>query len=189
MAWTWTGFKYDPVFRFKDKDFFQTGQSHAEARFWKIKIHEEGDRRGTKSSILLHLDNFVNQEQCVLEEKRNEAAKETNEAEEEVYSSENKDHHIKIVVNTQETDSHCGSMDSQYSSAFSSTGEDSTNIIEDDGLYLELKEMNSKEDAIVFEKLESHVDLANSEKSEELEGSINSNVQRKADLYISSRYF
>ena len=56
MAWTWTGFKYDPVFRFKDKDFFQTGQSQAEARFWKMKIHEEGDRRGTKSSIQLHGD-------------------------------------------------------------------------------------------------------------------------------------
>ena len=51
MAWTWTGFKYDPVFRFKDKDFFQPGLNQAEARFWKLKIHKEIDRRGTKSSI------------------------------------------------------------------------------------------------------------------------------------------
>ena len=54
MAWTWTGFKYDPVFRFKNKDFFQTGQSQAEARFWKMKIHEEKDKRGTKSSFHHH---------------------------------------------------------------------------------------------------------------------------------------
>jgi hypothetical protein len=51
MAWTWTGFKYDPVFRFKDKDFFQPGLNQAEARFWKLKIHKETDRRGTRSSI------------------------------------------------------------------------------------------------------------------------------------------
>eukprot|EP00092_Neocalanus_flemingeri_P012605 GFUD01013586.1.p1 GENE.GFUD01013586.1~~GFUD01013586.1.p1 ORF type:complete len:132 (+),score=52.17 GFUD01013586.1:138-533(+) len=51
MAWTWTGFKYDPVFRFKDKDFFQPGLNQAEARFWKLKIHKELDRRGTQSSI------------------------------------------------------------------------------------------------------------------------------------------
>eukprot|EP00092_Neocalanus_flemingeri_P019445 GFUD01021063.1.p1 GENE.GFUD01021063.1~~GFUD01021063.1.p1 ORF type:complete len:229 (+),score=73.58 GFUD01021063.1:113-799(+) len=51
MAWTWTGFKYDPVFRFKDKDFFQPGLNQAEARFWKLKIHKEVDRRGTQSSI------------------------------------------------------------------------------------------------------------------------------------------
>ena len=59
MAWTWTGFKYDPVFRFKDKDFFQTGQSQAEARFWKMKIHEEKDRRGTKSSFHLQREDEV----------------------------------------------------------------------------------------------------------------------------------
>ena len=53
MAWTWTGFKYDPVFRFKDKEFFQTGQNQAEARFWKMRIHEEKDVRGLKSSIYL----------------------------------------------------------------------------------------------------------------------------------------
>jgi hypothetical protein len=31
--------------------FFQTGRNPAEARFWKLKIHEEVDRRQTKSSI------------------------------------------------------------------------------------------------------------------------------------------
>lgn len=40
----------DPVFRFKDRDFFQAGRNNAEARFWSMKIHEE-DRRGVKSSI------------------------------------------------------------------------------------------------------------------------------------------
>ena len=33
--------------------FFQTGRNSAEARFWKLKIHEEVDRRQTKSSIAL----------------------------------------------------------------------------------------------------------------------------------------
>jgi len=51
MAWTWTGYRYDPVFRFKDKDFFQPGLNQAEARFWRLKIHKEIDRRGTRSSI------------------------------------------------------------------------------------------------------------------------------------------
>ena len=50
MSWTWTGYDYDAVHRFKDEAFFQTGRNCAEARFWKLKIHEE-DRRGTKSSI------------------------------------------------------------------------------------------------------------------------------------------
>eukprot|EP00090_Calanus_glacialis_P008791 TRINITY_DN17130_c0_g1_i4.p1 TRINITY_DN17130_c0_g1~~TRINITY_DN17130_c0_g1_i4.p1 ORF type:complete len:209 (+),score=76.22 TRINITY_DN17130_c0_g1_i4:45-671(+) len=31
--------------------FFQTGRNSAEARFWKLKIHEEVNRRQTKSSI------------------------------------------------------------------------------------------------------------------------------------------
>jgi hypothetical protein len=31
--------------------FFQTGRNSAEARFWKLKIHQEVDRRQTKSSI------------------------------------------------------------------------------------------------------------------------------------------
>jgi len=52
MSWTWTGFQYDPVFRYKDEpSFFQTGRNNAEARFWQLKIHEDVDRRQTKSSI------------------------------------------------------------------------------------------------------------------------------------------
>merc|ERR1711892_388891 len=31
--------------------FFQTGRNSAEARFWRLKIHEEEDRRQTKSSV------------------------------------------------------------------------------------------------------------------------------------------
>jgi len=55
MSWTWTGYDYDAVHRFKDEAFFQTGRNSAEARFWKLKIHEE-DRRGTKSSIAFDKD-------------------------------------------------------------------------------------------------------------------------------------
>merc|ERR1712226_48040 len=56
MSWTWTGYDYDPVFRYKDEDtFFQTGRNNAEARFWQTKIHE-GDRRGTKSQIEIGSD-------------------------------------------------------------------------------------------------------------------------------------
>jgi len=57
MSWTWTGTHpdmsisdRDPVFRFNDNNFFTTGRNAAEARFWRMKIHEE-DRRGLKSSI------------------------------------------------------------------------------------------------------------------------------------------
>ena len=33
MAWSWTGYDYDPVFRYKDEaTFFQTGRNNAEAR-------------------------------------------------------------------------------------------------------------------------------------------------------------
>ena len=35
-----------------ENDFFQTGRNSAEARFWKLKIHEEVDRRQAKSSIV-----------------------------------------------------------------------------------------------------------------------------------------
>merc|ERR1712032_351478 len=56
MAWSWTGYDYDPVFRYKDEaTFFQTGRNNAEARFWQTKIHE-GDRRGAKSQIEIGSD-------------------------------------------------------------------------------------------------------------------------------------
>merc|ERR1711982_92837 len=59
MAWTWTGYDHDAVHRFKENDFFQTGRNLAEERFWKLKIHGEGenDRRGTRSTISLGGDN------------------------------------------------------------------------------------------------------------------------------------
>ena len=73
MAWTWTGFKYDPVFRFKDKDFFQPGLNQAEARFWKLKIHKEIDRRGTRSSIKFtdeeDLDSYAEKD-CAIDSRR-----------------------------------------------------------------------------------------------------------------------
>merc|ERR1712156_1035343 len=56
MSWTWTGYDYDPVFRYKEEaNFFQTGRNNAEARFWQTKVHE-GDRRGTKSQIEIGSD-------------------------------------------------------------------------------------------------------------------------------------
>merc|ERR1712002_876672 len=51
MAWTWTGYDHEAVHRFKDNNFFQTGRNKAEDRFWKMQIHGEQDRRGTRSSI------------------------------------------------------------------------------------------------------------------------------------------
>ena len=37
MSWTWTGYDYDPVFRYKDEaTFFQTGRNNAEARLPKL---------------------------------------------------------------------------------------------------------------------------------------------------------
>ena len=98
MAWSWTGFKYDPVFRFKDKDFFQPGQSQAEARFWKIKIHEEQDRRGIRSSINLvkeegnletnvvveELDTYTSEQQILDNEEDNQDGSEEAQAEPKV---------------------------------------------------------------------------------------------------------
>lgn len=56
MSWSWRGFfRDDPVFRFKQEGFFQSGRHAAEERFWKLKIHEDGSyvRRNASS-----LDNF-----------------------------------------------------------------------------------------------------------------------------------
>ena len=68
MSWTWTGYDLDAVHRFKDESFFQTGRNSAEARFWKLKIHEEADRRGTKSSIVFDRDESNDQESSVTKE-------------------------------------------------------------------------------------------------------------------------
>lgn len=54
MSWAWKGFfRDDPVFRFKEQDFFQSGRHAAEERFWKLKIHDDGSyvRRGNVSSM------------------------------------------------------------------------------------------------------------------------------------------
>jgi len=61
MSWTWAGYDLDAVHRFKDESFFQTGRNSAEARFWKLKIHET-DRRGTKSSIEFDKNDEVTKE-------------------------------------------------------------------------------------------------------------------------------
>merc|ERR1712128_140760 len=48
-------FSFLPIFLCRmsgyEDAFFQTGRNSAEARFWRLKIHEEVDRRQTKSSI------------------------------------------------------------------------------------------------------------------------------------------
>ena len=51
MAWTWTGYDHDAVHRFKDNNFFVAGRNKAEDRFWKMQIHGEQDRRGTRSEM------------------------------------------------------------------------------------------------------------------------------------------
>jgi len=43
MSWTWKGFwGDDPVYRFKDDNFFQSGRHKAEERFWVNYIHNDG---------------------------------------------------------------------------------------------------------------------------------------------------
>merc|ERR1712142_840160 len=43
MSWTWRGFwRDDPVFRFKNESFFQSGRHKAEERFWVTYIHNDG---------------------------------------------------------------------------------------------------------------------------------------------------
>merc|ERR1711981_1319517 len=82
MSWTWTGYDYDPVFRYKDEaTFFQTGRNNAEARFWQTKIHE-GDRRGTKSQIEIGSDgDSVKDHADVTKESSEDSASKDGEAE------------------------------------------------------------------------------------------------------------
>merc|ERR1711971_1213836 len=82
MAWSWTGYDYDPVFRYKDEaTFFQTGRNNAEARFWQTKIHE-GDRRGTKSQIEIGSDgDSVKDHADVTKESSEDSASKDGEAE------------------------------------------------------------------------------------------------------------
>merc|ERR1712032_917528 len=82
MAWSWTGYDYDPVFRYKDEaTFFQTGRNNAEARFWQTKIHE-GDRRGTKSQIKIGSDgDSVKDHADVTKESSEDSASKDGEAE------------------------------------------------------------------------------------------------------------
>merc|ERR1712045_545346 len=82
MSWTWTGYDYDPVFRYKDEPtFFQTGRNNAEARFWQTKIHE-GDRRGTKSQIEIGSDgDSVKDHADVTKESSEDSASKDGEAE------------------------------------------------------------------------------------------------------------
>merc|ERR1712212_889473 len=43
MSWTWRGFwRDDPVFRFKNESFFQSGRHKTEERFWVNYIHNDG---------------------------------------------------------------------------------------------------------------------------------------------------
>merc|ERR1712034_166745 len=43
MSWTWRGFwRDDPVFRFKNESFFQSGRHKAEERFWVNHVHDDG---------------------------------------------------------------------------------------------------------------------------------------------------
>merc|ERR1711970_50562 len=43
MSWTWEGFwGDDPVYRFKQDNFFQSGRHKAEERFWVNYIHDDG---------------------------------------------------------------------------------------------------------------------------------------------------
>merc|ERR1711971_917776 len=81
-AWSWTGYDYDPVFRYKDEaTFFQTGRNNAEARFWQTKIHE-GDRRGTKSQIEIGSDgDSVKDHADVTKESSEDSASRDGEAE------------------------------------------------------------------------------------------------------------
>merc|ERR1711990_1103426 len=82
MAWSWTGYDYDPVFRYKEEaTFFQTGRNNAEARFWQTKIHE-GDRRGTKSQIEIGSDgDSVKDHADVTKESSEDSASKDGEAE------------------------------------------------------------------------------------------------------------
>jgi len=73
MSWAWKGFfRDDPVFRFKDDGFFQSGRHAAEERFWKLKIHEDGSyvRRNASS-----LDNFYTMKDALRADEEAEEAK------------------------------------------------------------------------------------------------------------------
>merc|ERR1712142_598158 len=73
MSWTWRGFwRDDPVFRFKNESFFQSGRHKAEERFWVNYIHDDGSylrplrSRHSSAASFLHKQN----KKDIIEEKK-----------------------------------------------------------------------------------------------------------------------
>jgi len=77
MSWTWAGFWMDdPVFRYKQGDFFQSGRHKAEERFWRNYIHDNG---GYKSPTYwryrqtpVSKEEPQEEKEVIIEEKKNE---------------------------------------------------------------------------------------------------------------------
>lgn len=80
MSWSWRGFfRDDPVFRFKENGFFQSGRHAAEERFWKLKIHEDGSFVHRNASSL---DNFYTMKDALRREEKDMGEDERRRAEE-----------------------------------------------------------------------------------------------------------
>jgi len=135
-----------------EDSFFQTGRNSAEARFWKLKIHEE-DRRGTKSSIAFNRDaEDVEKTQTYEEESNKAEGTEANEKDREKSSSPGLQDYKHNVQDTKPTSqntkdyqyapSQTGySKDYQYSYAPSQTD----NLQEKPNGYSHSKKENSKD--------------------------------------------
>merc|ERR1712142_690279 len=87
MSWTWRGFwRDDPVFRFKNESFFQSGRHKAEERFWVNYIHDDGSYlrplRSRHSSAASFLPK-QNKKDTIEEKKRDEEESEEEEKEED----------------------------------------------------------------------------------------------------------
>merc|ERR1712142_1062787 len=102
MSWTWRGFwRDDPVFRFKNESFFQSGRHKAEERFWVNYIHDDGSylrplrSRHSSAASFLHKQN----KKDTIEEKKRDEEESEEEEKEEDQTAEDEEELVSIGSN------------------------------------------------------------------------------------------
>merc|ERR1712215_647452 len=102
MSWTWRGFwRDDPVFRFKNESFFQSGRHKAEERFWVNYIHDDGSylrplrSRHSSAASFLHKQNKKDS----IEGKKNDEEESEDEEKEEEQTAEDQEESISVGSN------------------------------------------------------------------------------------------
>merc|ERR1712142_611240 len=102
MSWTWRGFwRDDPVFRFKNESFFQSGRHKAEERFWVNYIHDDGSylrplrSRHSSAASFLHKQN----KKDIIEEKKKDEEESEEEGKEEEQIAADEEEFISVGSN------------------------------------------------------------------------------------------